>query len=214
MSTASHTYQYQSVIDDICALRWDDLTRDDLVNVAWAYSYFSVQFRENLEVACLLYPNDEKLQQLKLEECATDNLSPWPNVAVAGEKLNHDEFMKRLLALEPIDNERRRRLSRSGEAYLDRARSFPDEVKALTIASYEEEGLKNVFRAILRAPRWDTPLLAAFRHFLEKHIEFDSDPDKGHGALCRHLMPDDRILPIWTGFRQLFLEAAPAVRSG
>jgi hypothetical protein len=29
----------------------------------------------------------------------TDNLSPWPGVAKAGEKMNRDEFMRRTLEL-------------------------------------------------------------------------------------------------------------------
>jgi hypothetical protein len=51
--------------------------------------------RENLEIARRLYPNDTKLQQLEREECNTDNLSHWPGVASAAEKMNHDEFMRR-----------------------------------------------------------------------------------------------------------------------
>jgi hypothetical protein len=204
-------FVYETVIAEICALHWDSLTADELMDIAWAYSHFSVQFRENLETACKLYPDDENLKQLKHEECDTDNLSPWPNVAAAGEKMNHDEFMKRLLALYPIDNGRRERLTQSGGTYLRRIRNLPVEVRAASIASYEDDGLKKVFEAILRAPRWDLPALAAFRHFLVTHIAFDSDPDKGHGALCRHLQPDDRILPLWTEFKRLFVEACPSV---
>ena len=84
---------------------------------------------------------------------------------------------------------------------------------ALSIASYEDGGLENVFGAILKAPHWDTPLLQAFQHFLSEHIRFDSDPDAGHGALCRHLVPDDRVLPLWTAFRRLLVEAAPALKA-
>jgi hypothetical protein len=61
----------------------------------------------------------------------------------------------------------------------------------------------------LQAPHWDTPLLAAFRHFLVKHIDFDSDPDQGHGALVQHLVPDDRIRCLWVEFRDLLIAAVP-----
>jgi hypothetical protein len=83
--------------------------------------------------------------------------------------------------------------------------------KALSIASYEDGGLESVFRAILKAPHWDGPLLQAFKHFLTEHIRFDSDPEKGHGALCRHLPPNDKVLPLWTAFRQILVEAAPGL---
>ena len=81
--------------------------------------------------------------------------------------------------------------------------------KAMALASYEDGGLEKVFRAFLTAPQWNGPLLQAFKHFLLKHIEFDSDPEQGHGALCRHLIPNDRILPLWEAFKQMLIEAAP-----
>src|ERR1700689_3102130 len=92
----------KKAIDEICALNWEGLTQDDLMGVAGAYYYFSIQFRENLEIACNLYPTDPLLTQLAQEECNTDNLSPWPGVASPGEKLDHDEFMRRLLKLSPV----------------------------------------------------------------------------------------------------------------
>jgi hypothetical protein len=79
----------------------------------------------------------------------------------------------------------------------------------LALASYEDGGLESVFRAVLTAPDWDNPLLAAFKHFLIEHIKFDSDPEQGHGSLCRHLPPDDRVAPLWEEFRHMFVKAAP-----
>jgi hypothetical protein len=70
------------------------------------------------------------------------------------------------------------------------------ETWALSIASYEDGGLEKVFTSFLRAERWNGPLLQAFKHFVAEHVSFDSDPDQGHGALSRHLKPDDRILPL------------------
>src|SRR5580704_19127834 len=91
------TPAYQRVIDDICHLDWGNLTEEDLIGVAWVYYYFSIQFRESLEIACQLYPADQQLQELDRGERNTDNLSPWPGVASVGERMNHDEFMKRTL---------------------------------------------------------------------------------------------------------------------
>jgi hypothetical protein len=208
---AVDAFAYQQVVNDICDLKWRTLTRGELVSAAWAYYYFSVQFRENLEVARALHPTDAMLQQLDRGERNTDNLSPWRGVAGPGEKLNHDEFMRRTLGLEPIEQSGRRRLEAIGLSYLTRVRSADETSKALSIASYEDGGLEQVFRAILTAPHWGGPLLQAFKHFLTEHIRFDSDPEQGHGALCRHLTPDDRVLPLWTAFRQLLIEAVPAL---
>ena len=45
-----------------------------------------------------------------------------------------------------------------------------------------------MFRAILTAQRWEGSL-QAFKHFLVERVRFNSDPDQGHGALCRHSHP-------------------------
>jgi hypothetical protein len=200
---------YKPVIEEICALDWAVLDQSELSTAAWAYYFFSIQFRENLQIAYSMHPDDEQLQSLVKEECATDNLSPWPDVAAAGEKLDHDEFMRRLLSLSPIDSELRVTIETAGHQYLAKTREVDDCVRAISIASYEAGGLEAVFKAFLQAPHWDTPLLAAFRHFLVKHIDFDSDPDQGHGALVQHLVPDDRIRCLWVEFRDLLITAVP-----
>lgn len=204
-------YVYERVVNDICGLKWSSLSQGDVINVAWVYYYFSVQFRENLETARSLFPDDERLLQLDHGERDTDNLSPWPGVAAPGEKMNHDEFMRRTLTLAPVDETERRRLESIGQAYLKEMRAMDRMSRAISIASYEDGGLEKVFRAFLNAPHWDGPLLQAFRHFLEEHIRFDSDPEQGHGALCRHLTPDDRVLPMWAAFKRILIEAAPAL---
>jgi hypothetical protein len=104
-------FTYERVIDDICDLNWVNLSQEDLIGVAWVYYHFSVQFRECLEIARELYPDDNRLLQLDHGERDTDNLSPWPGVATAGEKMNHDEFMRRTLKLTEIPGERRRSLA-------------------------------------------------------------------------------------------------------
>jgi hypothetical protein len=209
---ASNQFQYQTVIDEICELGWANLGRHDLLNVAWAYYFFSVHFRENLEIACNLYPHDVKLQQLKLEECDTENLSPWRGVAKTGERINHDEFVRRLLTLSPICVRRRKGLEEIGRRYLSTVRQIDLIVRASSIASYEDGGLARVFRAILGSKHWDNPSLQAFRHFLTAHIRFDEDVERGHAALCRHFTLDDQILPLWVAFRSILIEAAPRLR--
>jgi hypothetical protein len=202
-------FAYQKAIDEICALNWDGLTQNDLMGVARAYYYFSVQFRENLEIACKLFPEDADLKQLKKEECHTDNLSPWPGVATAKEQLNHDEFMRRLLELNSIDENRKYVIEETGRSYLEKIRQMDLTTRATSIASYEDGGLESVFRAILRSRHWDSALLQAFRHFLVEHIKFDSDSEKGHGALSRHMTVNDQILPLWIEFHHLLVQSVP-----
>lgn len=213
MNYTVQQHLYTLAVHRICNLEWTDLTEQEFIDVAWAYYYFSIQFRENLTIACGLFPNDSKLQQLEREECNTDNLSPWPGVAAAGEKMNHDEFMRRLLELAPIDATKRQAFEAEGERYLAAVRHTDKLTRALSIASYEDGGLERVFRAFLKAPEFANPALTAFRHFLCEHIRFDNDPDQGHGALSRHLAPDDRILPLWQGFEDLLVSFVPGLRT-
>jgi hypothetical protein len=201
-------FEFEKVIDRICGLPWEKLSDDELLRIAMAYYYFSVQFRENLEVACKLYPADEKLKDLRRGECDTSNLSPWENVAAEGEAMNHDEFMRRLLALQTMADVDA--LACAGDRYLVRVRAMDDLAKAKSIASYEDGGLENVFSAILRAPSWKGDGQRAFRHFLEKHIEFDSDSDGGHGALSRHIPVDDTVLSFWLAFEDILRSAVAA----
>jgi len=204
-----NTFAYQQVVDDICKLRWVILTQDDMMKVAWAYYYFSVQFRESLEIARNIYPDDDQLRELDQGERDTDNLSPWPGVAAIGERMNHDEFMRRTLELTLIPDSELHRLKAIGESYLTKARAMAPKSRALALASYEDGGLESVFRAMLTARHWGTELLQAFKHFVSEHIRFDSDPEQGHGALCRHLAPDDRVYPLGVEFKRMLIEAAP-----
>ena len=204
-------FKYSQAIDRICGLNWAGLSADECVDLAWAYYYFSIQFRENLQSARELFPDDAKLMQLEREECDTSNLSPWPGVAAEGERMNHDEFMRRLLELAPVAPARRAALERHGECYLRDARAATPMARAQSIASYEDGGLEQVFIAMLQAKLGDGALQRAFGHFLSEHIRFDSDPLQGHGALSRHIVPDDRILPLWEDFETLLLACVPGL---
>lgn len=203
----------RTILDDICNLDWVSLDRDGNTAVAWAYYYFSIQFRENLEVAYRLYPGN-LLKALVEGECDTDNLSPWPGVVEAGEKVNHDEFMRRLLALSPIDKAAQQRIEAAGAVYLASTRAEDEVTKAASMATYEDGGLERLFTTMLTCQCWDTPLLAAFQHFLVKHIGFDSDPDGGHGALARHLTEDARVERLWRELYTLFVIAEPRLVNG
>lgn len=101
-SDAHRGFVFERVIDEICRMPWEKISNHEVLKVAKAYYYFSVQFRENLAISCLLYPRDENLRKLYKEECHTDNLSPYPGITAVGEKINHDEFIERLLLLQPI----------------------------------------------------------------------------------------------------------------
>lgn len=206
-------WDFQDVIEDIASLNWAGLSSSDLIELAWAYHAFSIQFRENLKIARSVLPEDVLLARLEAEECDTDNLSPWPGIAAAGERMNHDEFMRRIIATAPLPTVDRVRLETEAARYRQVVAEIGHEERAMSIASYEDGGLEAVFTAMLRAPDWSGAPQQAFRHFLQMHIEFDGDEEQGHGALSRHLPLDDRILPLWIAFRQLLVSSVPALRT-
>jgi hypothetical protein len=202
------TSRYQRIIDEISNLNWRGLERHELMKACRAYFYFSRQFVDAVQIACDLYPSDQNLIALREGECDTDNLSPYPGIADKGEKMNHDEFMKRVVDSASLDQAVREQVDSFGHEYLAEVSRTDPLTRAMALSSYEDGGLEAVFTAILAAPEWNEPSLGAFKHFLVEHIKLDSG-DGSHGSLCRHLVADDRIVPLWTAFRDLLIQAAP-----
>ena len=198
--------RYKMIIDEIGNFNWSKLSCEELTAACCAYYYFSVQFVECVDTACDLYPTDANLIELRAGECDTDNLSPYPGIAQAGERMNHDEFMRRIFVMAKLDPAVQTRVERLGQSYLAVVRPHDPLVRAMSLSSYEDGGLETVFRAILKARNWDSPALGAFHHFLVEHIRLDSGE---HGGLCRHLVADDRVAPLWNAFRNLLVGAAP-----
>lgn len=200
-----------AIIARICDMDWEAIDAEELTNIAWVYYFFSIQFCENVGIARRLYPDDARLAELDAGERNTDNLSPYPGVVTVGERVDHDEFMRRALQLTQIADARRSWLRGLGEAYLTKVRAMDDHSRALSLASYEDGGLEAVFRAIRRAQIWDSRLLQAFRHFLDGHIMLDSDAEHGHGSLCRHLTPQEETVVLWQAFHDMIVAAAPSI---
>jgi hypothetical protein len=200
------TRRYKTIIEEIGTMDWPALDRRELMSVCRAYYYFSRQFVEAVHIACALYPEDELLSELRAGECDTDNLSPYPGFAEKGEKMDHDEFMRRVIVAASLDEQSRNRVDALGREYSDKIAAFDELTRAMSLSTYEDGGLEVVFRAMLTARDWDEPSLGGFRHFLSEHIRLDSGE---HGGLCRHLVADDRVLPLWVAFRDLLVAAAP-----
>ena len=205
------TSRYQLVIDEISNLRWQALDCKELMAVCRAYYYFSKQFVDAVRIACDLYPSDAQLKELRAGECHTDNLSPYPGIADKGEKMDHDEFMRRTIEMASLDRPAKERVDELGREYLAKVAPTDRMTRVMSLSSYEDGGLEVVFRAMLGAPDWEEPSLRAFKHFLVEHIKLDSGE---HGGLCRHLVADDRILPLWNAFRDLLVGAAPRLGPG
>lgn len=205
---------FEVVIDRICNMPWDQINNEELMRVAKVYYYFSIQFRENLVLACAQHPSDPFLKELYKAECNTDNLSPYVGITKKKEKINHDEFIRRLLREEFDDNVDH--LDHLGHKYLRYVRAIDISARVGSIATYEDGGLSRVFLSMLRIPRWLGAAQQAFKFFLEEHIRFDTDAEWGHGAMTRNLKVDDNVVSLWDAFERLLQAGVPklAVYSG
>ena len=199
----------EQAVASIVNFGWRNLSEAEMISATWAYYFFSVQFRENLELATEFFPEDNNLRKLLGEESDTDNLSPYPGIAVPRERLDHDAFMRRALDLAPVTAAQRHDYEQAGARYLARVRDIEPITRALSISSYEDGGLEQLFIAMLTAPDHDHPTLRAFRYFMVQHIAFDSDPAQGHGQLSRQLPPSEDVVELWVAFQNILLELTP-----
>ncbi len=76
---------------------WRSRLEVEMVTVAWAYDYISLPFQERLEMSSGYDTEGQDLLRLGAMDEQISNLSPFPDVALAGEKTNHDAFKRRLL---------------------------------------------------------------------------------------------------------------------
>ena len=181
------TNRYQRVIDEIGNFNWRGLERNELLMACRAYYYFSKQFVDAVHIACDLYPSDQNLIGLREGECDTDNLSPYPGIAEKGEKMNHDEFMRRVVEFASLDQAARGRVDDLGREYLAEVSRMDLLTRAMALSSYEDGGLEAVFGAMLKARDWNEPSLGRVQAF----------PGRTHQAglrrrIARSLVPAPR----------------------
>ncbi len=186
-----HAPKSKEVVRQIKALNWENLSSDELV-VVWYLSYVAaVEFAEALRLALRLYPDNPGLKAMAYGELKTRNLS-LDDFRAAGD---HHEFLAHFLAKHDVTEQMERQLGEHAAAYLAACRSLSDDVRAMTVFSREEE-LSGIFARILQAGDWSAPGLYAFRHYLSRHIVFDSG-EGGHYDLVSDFPVDDQVLPFY-----------------
>jgi hypothetical protein len=86
------------------------------------------------------------LIELCAGECDTDTLSPYPRVATVGEKMNHDEFMRRAVAMSSLDGDTQARQGREPRPCVSYENSQDGRVtKAMSLSSHEMAGWRRCF---------------------------------------------------------------------
>ncbi len=192
------TPKSKEVVRKIKELDWEHLNAEELV-VVWYLSYVAaIEFAEALRIALRMYPDDEGLKRMAFGELKTRNLS-LDDFRVAGD---HHEFLAHFLKKHNVTEKMERELGEHAARYLAACRELSDEVRAMTVFSREEE-LSGIFARILQAKDWSAPGLYAFRHYLSRHITFDTG-EGGHHDLVSSFPVDDQVLPFYQARLETF----------
>ena len=182
---------YKLVVEQIKHLNWSNLDTSELTKVWYLSWVAAVEFAEALRIALDLYPDHRGLAKMARGELNTKNLF-LDDYHQAGD---HHEFLEHFLKKHDVINQMDETLVQQGVEYLNACRNLSSADRAMTVFSRELE-LSGIYARILDAPDWSAPGLYAFRHYLVKHIQFDSGTG-GHHDLTSDFPVDDHVLPFY-----------------
>lgn len=191
---------HKALVEQIKALPWESLDPQELQQLMYLAWIAAQEFAEALRIARRLYPKDENLKRMAAGELKTKNL----DFDGYNKRGDHSEFLKNFLdkiGFQPDEN-----LRRHGEEYLEACRALNDKTRAMSVFSREEE-LSGIFARILQAQDWSAPGLEAFRYFMEKHIQLDSE-EGGHHDLTKGFPVDYHVQPFYRARLKMY-EAIP-----
>jgi hypothetical protein len=187
---------YKQVVQEIKDLNWENLDSHDLQRLMHLSHVSAVEFAEALRIANRLYPEDGELKEMSAGELETQNLE-FEGYKAPGD---HAEFLQHFLEKYGLSNDPD--LMNHGEEYLKACRQLPDEVRAMTIFSREEE-LSGIFERVLEAKDWSADGLPAFQYYLRKHIELDSHAG-GHHDLTKKFPIDEKVAPFYEARLEMY----------
>jgi hypothetical protein len=222
---------YKNTVASLQRLNWKWLvTPYEITQLMWISYVCAKEFAESLRIALKLYGNNAGLVHMAQGELNTDNLF----FRSYNQKGDHYEFLKHFLERggvlagtqiyfpEDIAQERRIILPRhlpgegiyAAQKYLLAVEALPDEVRAMSVFSREEE-LAGIFSKILQNQIFDHPELAemheAYKYYLERHIEIDLG-EGGHKYLIKDFPIDDRVDDFYQARLTLYKEAFPVFK--
>ncbi len=149
----------------------------------------AIEFAEALREGLKVYKQDPDLQKMARGELKTDNL----NFADYDKRGDHWEFLDHFLKKTGYVADVA--LEDSTARYIDSCRTLDPQVRAHTVFSREHE-LGAIFDAILQNEHWTTETLLAYKHFMERHIQLDTE-EGGHGDAVSKYPIDDSVLPFY-----------------
>lgn len=187
---------YKTVVQEIRELNWRALNPSHLQILMYLSWIAAVEFAESLRIALVMNPNNKNLRETAAGELKTRNLT-YGSFTEPGD---HATFLEHFIRENGIEVPAREQEASS--KYLKDCRFLPNEVRAMSVFSREEE-LERIFKEILKAKDWSAPGLAEYRFFLERHILLDTE-EGGHHDLTKEFPVDDRVLPFYMSRLELY----------
>ncbi len=181
--------EYKKVVGDITNLNWKSLEEPQLMRLMYLSRAAAVEFAEALREGLKVYKQDPDLQGMARGELKTDNLR-FSDYEKRGD---HWEFLDHFLTKAGYTPDAG--LKDSANRYIETCRKMDSKVRAHTVFSREHE-LGAIFDAILQNEHWTTETLLAYRHFMERHIQLDTE-EGGHGDAVSKYPIDDSVLPFY-----------------
>ncbi len=188
--------RYKEVVAEIRGLNWKSLQEPQLERLMQISHGAAEEFAEALRIGLQVYKSDDNLQQMARGELKANNLKHGDY----DKRGDHSEFLAHFLERE--GSQLSPEVQDAIQKYRVICSNLTPEVRAKTVFSREEE-LSGIFAAILCNEHWSTETLQAFRYYLQKHIELDSE-DGGHADLVSAYEIDDVVLPFYEARLDLY----------
>ena len=183
------------IVDIIKNLNWASLTRGDLEKLMVLSMFAAMEFAGRLRL-CLEYfaiseeVGGEAFKEMAKGELDTDNLV----FADYNSRGDHFAFLKHFVDKDGL-REKYPDAVLAGERYMNKVNGLSLNDSIMSLVSRERE-LSGIFKKILEAKDWSTPALQAFRYYLERHIELDSE-EGGHADLLSGFEVTDEVGWFW-----------------
>lgn len=173
-------------IEQILAIKWDQLDLNQLTGLMYLSFVSAMEFAESLRMARTLYPSSQSLDCMILGEIDTNNLSFHPYHQYG----DHSDFLIHFLCRADVWTQISEKCMAAGQIYLKSIQRMSPETRAASVF-HREQTLPNIFGLILENKVFYYPNLPvhlqAYRHYLERHIQLDTE-ENGHGDLTRPLL--------------------------
>ena len=179
--------EHEKVVQQIVSLPWQSLDEKGMLSLMVCSAYSATEFAESLRIAIKLNPKHKPLAEMAKGELKTDNIS----FGDYHDKGDHSQFLWHFIEKEKVRGIVSPKIFHAGEKYLVEVRKLPNALRAMSIFSREKEMMR-IFMKILERKKWNHPALRAYQHYLQRHIELDSQVG-GHRDLTAEFPVTDEV---------------------